>query len=62
MNQKTTFNTVAGVAFLIVAVIHLLRIFYGWEVSVGGLIIPLWVSYLGVVVPGLLSYFGLRKS
>jgi hypothetical protein len=34
-----------------VAVAHLLRLVLGVEVIVGGLVIPLWVSLLGCVVP-----------
>ncbi len=62
MNQKTTFDTVAGIVFLVVAVMHLLRIIFGWEVSIGGLTVPLYASYAGVVAAGLLAYFGLRPS
>jgi len=46
------FTTVAVIVFALVAVAHLLRLFYGWEVVVAGVVIPMWVSWLGLVVAG----------
>jgi hypothetical protein len=48
--------------FLIVAVLHLLRIIFGWPARIGGLDIPLWASWLALVVAGALAYFGFRLS
>jgi hypothetical protein len=50
--------TVTATLFLVVAIIHLLRIIFGWSVEIGGLSIPFWVSWLGVPVAGALAYFG----
>ena len=50
--------TVTAGLFLIVAIAHLLRIILGWQVEIGGLSIPFWVSWLGVLVAGALAYFG----
>ena len=52
---------VTATLFLIVAIMHLLRIIFGWPVEIGGLSIPLWVSWLGVLVAGGLAYFGFRQ-
>ena len=35
---------------------HLLRIIFGWSVEIGGLSIPFWASWLGVLVAGALAY------
>jgi hypothetical protein len=55
----------AGAVFLVVALLHLIRIAFGWNLIIAEAEIPLWVSWLGVVVPGYLSYasfhFALRK-
>jgi hypothetical protein len=40
--------TVTATLFLVVAIMHLLRIILGWQVEIGGLSIPFWVSWLGV--------------
>ena len=59
MDQKT-FSVVAGVIFALVALLHLLRIYMGWPVVIGSWTAPMWVSWIGLVVAGGLSYFGLK--
>jgi len=61
LNRKT-YMTVTATLFLIVAIMHLLRIIFGWPVEIGGLSIPLWVSWLGVLVAGGLAYFGFTQN
>ena len=61
MNQRT-YMTVTATLFLVVALIHLLRIIIGWPVEIGGLSIPLWVSWLGVLLAGALAYFGFTQK
>jgi hypothetical protein len=58
VNQKT-FNVVASVIFALVALLHLLRIYMGWPIVIGSWTVPMWVSWIGLVVAGSLSYFGL---
>ena len=41
--------------FSLVAVAHLLRVIFQTEVLVGGATIPVWVSVVGVIVPGALA-------
>jgi hypothetical protein len=40
---------VAGIIFLVVAVMHLLRLFYRWPAQIGPLVIPLWLSAIGAL-------------
>ncbi len=48
--------TSATVALLVaIAVLHLARLAFGVEVMAGGTTVPLWVSAVGVVVPGALA-------
>jgi hypothetical protein len=63
MNTKT-YCVISGFIFLLVALAHLLRIYNGWEVNIGTEIIPLWVSWFGLIVPALLGIwaFMLVKS
>jgi hypothetical protein len=56
--NRNNYTTVTATLFLIVAIMHLLRIIFGWQVEIGGLSIPFWVSWLGVLVDGALAYFG----
>jgi hypothetical protein len=61
MDQKT-FTLLAGVIFAIVALLHLLRICMGWPVVIDDWAIPMWVSWIALVVAGGLSYFGLSLT
>jgi len=61
MDQKT-FSAVAGVIFASVALLHLSRIYMGWPAVIGSWAVPMWVSWIGLVVAGGLSYFGLRLA
>ena len=54
--------TVTATLFFVVAIIHLLRIIFGWQVEIGGLSIPFWVSWLGVLAAGALAYFGFTQK
>ena len=54
--------TVTATLFIAVAIMHLLRIILGWQVEIGGLSIPFWVSWLGVLVAGALAYFGYAQK
>jgi hypothetical protein len=61
MDQKT-YNTITAVVFLIVALLHLLRIIFGWSAEIGGVTIPMWVSWLALLVSAALAYFGFRQN
>ena len=61
MSQKT-FTTLASVIFGIIALLQLLRIVLGWPAEIGGWAVPMWVSWIAVVVAGSLSYFGIRLA
>jgi hypothetical protein len=61
MDQKT-FSIVAGVIFAAVALFHLVRIYMDWPVMIGGWSVPMWVSWIGLVVAGGLAFFGLRLA
>jgi hypothetical protein len=61
MDQKT-FSMLAGAIFALVALVHALRIYMGWPVTIGAWAAPMWVSWIGLVVAGGLSYFGLSLA
>ena len=61
MDQRT-YNIVTAALFLVIAVLHLLRVIFGWPARIGGLDIPLWASWLAILVTGGLAYFGFRLS
>jgi hypothetical protein len=47
---------IVGFVFLIVALVHAARLVFGWNVTIGDLAIPLWLSWCGVALAGYLSY------
>ena len=61
MNQKT-YNGITAALFLIIALLHLLRIIFGWPAEIGGVGIPMWASWLALVVTGALAYVGFRHT
>jgi hypothetical protein len=61
LNQRT-YNSITASVFAVVAVAHLLRAIFGWGAQIGGLEIPVWLSWLALVVAGALAYFGFRQN
>jgi hypothetical protein len=55
MNHKH-YIVVSKLFFVVVAVMHLMRALLGLEIMVNGHIIPLWFSWVAVVVAGVLAY------
>ncbi len=45
-----------GGLFLLVAVLHLLRVLNSWDVVIAQIDIPLWLSYFIVAITGALTY------
>lgn len=56
------FTTLAIAIFTIVAVVHLLRIILGWEVTIQGTVVPMWASYLGLLIAAGLAFLLWRES
>jgi hypothetical protein len=63
MSPKTYIG-VSGVIFAIVAVMHALRLWRGWEILIGGWYAPAWASALAVAAAGYLAFsaFSLRRT
>ncbi|MBI2639034.1 hypothetical protein HYW83_05595 [Candidatus Peregrinibacteria bacterium] len=53
--MKLSVSLVSGVIFAAVAVLHVLRLFYGWAAQIGGWDVPMWFSGVGLVVAALLA-------
>ena len=37
------------IVLIVVAIIHVLRVALGWEVSIGGMIVPMWASLVACI-------------
>ena len=56
------FTTVAVVVFSLVALLQLLRVALGWEVTVNGILIPLWASVVACVFAATLAFMLSREA
>ena len=55
--------TITAVGFLVlVAAVHLVRVFAGWEVQVNGMAVPVWISAPAAVVIAGLAVMVWRES
>jgi hypothetical protein len=50
------FTSIAIVVFSLVAVLPLLRIALGWDVTVGGVLVPSWASLIACLVAATLAF------
>ena len=44
------FTMLAVVVFALVALLHLLRLVFGWEVTFNGAVVPTWLSIAGLLI------------
>lgn len=56
------FTTLAAIVFALIALIHLYRLIWPFEVVVHGMIVPQWVSIAGLVVAGTLAFMLHREA
>ncbi len=47
--------TVAAIVFTLVAIVHVHRLLFGWEVVVDGMVMSMWTSVAGAVIAGTLA-------
>ncbi len=61
MNTKL-YLLISGAIFCVVAMLHLLRMLNQWSFIVEQWAIPLWVSWVGVVIPASLAIWAVRLA
>ena len=54
--SERTLLMLAGAIFLVVALAHLARVAFSWRIILGGAIVPIWLSWVGIVIAAYLSY------
>ena len=60
--KQNTYNKVSGLVFAIVAVAHAVRAFNNWNLTVNGMVLPVWVSWVAVLFLFFLSYQALKSK
>jgi hypothetical protein len=53
---------ISGGLFGLIALAHLLRLVRHWEIDLAGHMVPMWASWLGLVLAGGLSIWALRLT
>jgi hypothetical protein len=61
VNQKT-FSLIASVIFLLVGLGHTLRLAFRWHAVVNGWTVPMWVSWVALVIALYLAAQGFRLA
>ena len=52
------FVLVSSSLFALIAVVHALRLVYAWPVTLAEWAVPVWLSWVGLIIAGYLSYQG----
>ncbi len=62
MMSDRMFSAAAAVIFLLIAVLHALRIVFGMEAVLEGWALPMWVSWMAALIAPYLASQGFRLS
>ena len=54
----TSYAMLAAALFAIISVLQFVRALAGWPITVGGAMIPVWVSWIAFIVAGALAWIG----
>jgi hypothetical protein len=54
----TNYAILAAALFAIISAVQFVRALAGWPVTVGGTMIPVWVSWIAFIVAGALAWIG----
>jgi hypothetical protein len=53
---------ITGAIFGIVAIVHILRLAFGWPAEIAGWSVPMWVSWVAIVLAGALCIWAFRLA
>ena len=55
-----TYIQITGVVFAIVALAHVARLVLDWPAQVAGWVVPIWISWVAILVAGALCVWAFR--
>jgi uncharacterized membrane protein len=61
MTQRA-FSLVTAVLFLLIALLNAVRLLRGWQVTIEGAVVPIWISWIGLAIASYLAYEGFRLA
>jgi len=56
--DKNSYFQLSSLVFLLAGALHLWRALQGWDLMLGPHLIPMWISWVVVVLAGALAYHG----
>jgi hypothetical protein len=56
--SRRAYLLVTAVIFSLIALLHLVRIIFGWSVMLAGWSVPMWLSWVALIMTCALAYFG----
>jgi hypothetical protein len=56
------FSLIAAAVFLLIALGHALRLLFGCHVTVENVVVPIWISWIGLAIAAYLAYQGFRLA
>lgn len=62
MNRSRPFTWIAAAIFALMAVIHIYRLVAPFDVTIGSVSLPMWVSIVAAVVTAFLSWMLCREA
>ncbi|HEY3198644.1 MAG TPA: hypothetical protein VGJ57_11600 [Nitrospirales bacterium] len=60
--MKRPFTTATIFLLGLIALLHVVRLLLGWEVTLNGVVIPMWVSAMGAIIAAVLAVMIKRES
>jgi hypothetical protein len=62
MTRSRPFTWIAAAIFALMAIAHLIRLFTHFRIMVGTHDVPMWVSYVAIVITAFLSWMLCREA
>jgi len=62
MMRSRPFTWIAAIIFALLAALHIYRVITHFQIILGSHVIPLWCSYVGIVVSAFLSWMLCREA
>jgi hypothetical protein len=62
MNRSKPFTWIAAALFALAAIVHIIRLFTNFNIVLGTHSIPMWCSYVGIVVAAFMSWMLCREA
>ena len=56
------FSLSATAVFSLIALGHAIRLLFGWHVTVENMVVPVWISWIGLAIATYLAYQGFQLA